>query len=301
MTFLALFAVVVASGLMIVAVRDLSVRLRAINRLSEDDHRLTDGAVSAGSENALARWLSAGGYRDPNAPTTFVVATLGCAGIGVVLAQLYQVVLLPRLIGIVGSVPGSAAEVMAALLQGGPWLIFVGGSLWPTVVVRGARRTRARAIERDLPLVLELFATMAEAGLGFDAALSNIVRARTGESPLISEFVNFQLDMLAGVSRVHALRQLARRVDIPALTRFTSALIQAEQAGASTADTLQHQAEDLRQRRREDALLQAQALPVKLVFPLVVCFLPGIFVSTLAPVIYQMILMAESVLGLAGR
>jgi tight adherence protein C len=62
------------------------------------------------------------------------------------------------------------------------------------------------------------------------------------------------------------------------------------------AETLRHQADDLRHRRREDALLQAQALPVKLVFPLVICFLPGIFISTLAPVIYQMTQVAGGVL-----
>jgi tight adherence protein C len=142
---------------------------------------------------------------------------------------------------------------------------------------------------------------MAEAGLGFDAALSRIARARGTDRALISELINFQVDVLAGIPRVQALRQLARRVDVPSLTRFTSALIQAEQAGASMAETLQHQADDLRQRRREDALLQAQALPVKLVFPLVICFLPGIFVSTLAPVISQMIQVANSVLRSQGR
>jgi tight adherence protein C len=157
------------------------------------------------------------------------------------------------------------------------------------------------AIEQDLPLALELFATMAEAGLGFDAALARIVKARGATRPLAAEFVNFQIDLQAGIPRIQALRQLARRVDVLSLTRFTSALIQAEQAGASMAETLQHQADDLRQRRREEALLQAQALPVKLVFPLVICFLPGIFVSTLAPVIYQMIQVANSVLRSTGQ
>jgi tight adherence protein C len=102
--------------------------------------------------------------------------------------------------------------------------------------------------------------------------------------------------MIAGVSRTQALRLLARRVDVAALTSFTSALVQAEEVGASTAETLRHQADDLRQRRREDALLKAQALPVKLVFPLVICFLPGIFLSTLAPVLFQMIQVANGVL-----
>src|SRR5262249_21375499 len=155
-------------------------------------------------------------------------------------------------------------------------------------------------IEQDLPLALELFATMGEAGLGFDAALAKVVRAQESHRPLVAEFTAFQRDMLAGVSRAQALRNLAHRADVTSLTTFASALIQAGQVGASIAETLRHQAEDLRQRRREEALLQAQALPVKLVFPLVVCFLPGIFVSTLAPVIYQMIQVAGGVLR-AGR
>ena len=63
---------------------------------------------------------------------------------------------------------------------------------------------------------------------------------------MIAEFVNFQYDMLAGVPRTQALRQCARRVDVPSLTSFTSALVQAEEVGASLADTLRHQANDLR-------------------------------------------------------
>jgi tight adherence protein C len=80
------------------------------------------------------------------------------------------------------------------------------------------------------------------------------------------------------------------------VTVFISALIQAEQTGASLADTLRRQADDLRDRRKMQALLQSQALPVKLMFPLIACFLPGIFVSTLAPVLNQMIRVADSVL-----
>ena len=220
---------------------------------------------------------------------------------GLVVGQIYRLTVLRPLVEMVASAPGSTGDVLAAILQGGPWILFLIGGFVPMLVVRTARRSRVRAIEQDLPLALELFATMADAGLGFDAALSKIARVRGTDRALISEFVNFQLDMLAGIPRTQALRQLARRVDVPSLTRFTSALIQAEQAGASMAETLQHQAHDLRQRRREDALLQAQALPVKLVFPLVICFLPGIFVSTLAPVIYQMIQVANSVVRSSGR
>jgi tight adherence protein C len=278
-----------------------SVRHRALRRLYAEMDTRVDVAIDGWSEGRLPRWLSRAGYRAPNAPALFVAATAAGAGVGLVVGQIYRLVLLAPLVDMVSSAPGSTGDLLAAILEGGPWILFLAAGLVPTLVVRTARRSRVRAIEQDLPLVLELFATMAEAGLGFDAALSKIARARGTDRPLISEFINFQVDVLAGIPRVQALRQLARRVDIASLTRFTSALIQAEQAGASMAETLQHQADDLRQRRREDALLQAQALPVKLVFPLVMCFLPGIFVSTLAPVISQMIQVANSVLRSTGR
>jgi len=284
------------------SLRAWSIRRRALLRL----YAGTDQAALAGSDwssrdTPLARWLARAGYRRPNAQTMFIGATGAFVIVGLALSQVYSRILYRPLVDAIANVPGSAGDLLVLVLQAGPWIVFFVSCLVPTLLVRANRRARVRAIEQDLPLALELFATMAEAGLGFDAALANIVRAQGSGRPLVSEFVNFQHDMLAGNSRAQALRQLARRVDVPALTSFTSALIQAEQVGASMAETLQHQAVDLRQRRREEALLQAQALPVKLVFPLVVCFLPGIFVSTLAPVLFQVVEVANSVLRSSGR
>ena len=299
---LGLLFVLAMLGAIYVANTGWSVRRRALQRLYAEDARHTGrGTEAVSADSWIARWLSRAGYRSAKAPGLFVAATGASAAAGLVTGQAYRLVVMQSLLEMVANAPGNTADVLGAILQGGPWVLFLIGLLVPTLIIRTARRSRVRAIEQDLPLVLELFATMAEAGLGFDAALSKIARARGTERALISEFVNFQVDVLAGIPRVQALRQLARRVDVPSLTRFTSALIQAEQAGASMAETLQHQADDLRQRRREDALLQAQALPVKLVFPLVMCFLPGIFVSTLAPVISQMLEVANNVLRTQGR
>ena len=288
--------VLVTLLLVYIAARSWSVRHRALRRLYDDDQRTVASERSI-PERWLARQLSLAGFRRPGASALFVTTTAVAVGIGLFAGQLYKVTLMGPLVEMVANVPGGAGEVLAAILKSGPMILLFIAGFAPALVVRTARRARVQAIEQDLPLVLELFATMGEAGLGFDAALSKVVRAREIDRPLISEFINFQLDLLAGTPRVQALRQLARRVEVPSLTSFTSSLIQAEQVGASMADTLRHQADDLRQRRRESALLQAQALPVKLVFPLVICFLPGIFVSTLAPVIYQMIQVASSALG----
>ena len=293
----ALLAVTAILCFAYVAGRSWLVRSRGLRQLyrHEEAPEFTVGDRSL-PKHGIARWLLLAGYRRPTATALFMTATAASAAAGLVAGQIYRLSLQAPLIGMVANVPGGAGDVLVAILNGGSWILLLAGGLAPALVVRASRRARVRAIEQDLPLVLELFATIGEAGLGFDAALAKIVRAQDSDRPLISEFVNFQLDMLAGVPRLQALRQLAGRIEVTSITGFSSALIQAEQVGASLAETLRHQADDLRQRRREDALLQAQALPVKLVFPLVICFLPGIFISTLAPVIYQMIQVAGGVL-----
>ena len=296
--FIALIVVITAVALAYVPFAGWRLRSRALTRLHDDEPAAS--LAASGQDRWLPQWLARAGYRRPQATALFVTATLVCAGVGVVAGQVYRTAMMVSLIDMVSSVPGGVGEVLAAILGVGQWILFVLLTLLPTIVVRAARRARVRAVEQDLPLVLELFATMGEAGLGFDAALTKVIRSQDAERPLIAEFVNFQYDMLAGVPRAQALRQCARRVDVPSLTSFTSALVQADEVGASLADTLRHQANDLRSRRRENALLKAQALPVQLVFPLVICFLPGIFLSTLAPVLYQMIQVAEGVLG-AGQ
>jgi tight adherence protein C len=220
---------------------------------------------------------------------------------GTALALVFRGTVLDAMIETMAGIPGGVGEAFAAILGAGPWTVFVIVAVSPVLFVRAARRTRVRELERDLPLTLELFATLAEAGLGFDAALSRIVRSQPPDRPLTSALIGFQRDMQAGVSRLAALRHLAERLDVMSVTIFVSAVIQSEQVGASLAETLRHQADDLRDRRRERALLQAQALPVKLVFPLVACFLPGIFLSTLGPVLFQMIQVADSVLRSGGR
>ena len=296
--FIALIVVIMAVALAYVPFAGWRLRSRALTRLYDDEPAAS--LAEAGQDRWLPQWLARAGYRRPQATALFVTATLVCAGVGVVAGQVYRTAMMVSLIDMVSSVPGGVGEVLAAILGAGHWIVFVLLTLLPTIVVRAARRARVRAVEQDLPLVLELFATMGEAGLGFDAALTKVIRSQDAERPLIAEFMNFQYDMLAGVPRAQALRQCARRVDVSSLTSFASALVQADEVGASLADTLRHQANDLRSRRRENALLKAQALPVQLVFPLVICFLPGIFLSTLAPVLYQMIQVAEGVLG-AGQ
>jgi pilus assembly protein TadC len=185
---------------------------------------------------------------------------------------------------------------LALVAQGAPYFIVVILAATPALIVRAARRKRVEAIEQDLAPTLELLATLAEAGLGFDAAIGRIQESESGTRPLSQEFQIYQRDNLGGIPRLESLRKLARRTDVVSVSIFVSALIQAEQVGASLAEILRTQADDLRDRRKLRALLLAQALPVKLVFPLMFCFLPGIFFSTLGPVISQFVDIADSIL-----
>jgi tight adherence protein C len=136
-------------------------------------------------------------------------------------------------------------------------------------------------------------ATLSEAGLGFDSAIARIMETSLADRPLAREFRAYQADLLSGRPRVECLRRLARRMEVPAITIFVSALVQAEQMGMGIADVLRRQAEDQRDRRRERANAFAMSLPVKRLFPLVICFLPGLFVWTLGPFFVQLFKIAD--------
>jgi pilus assembly protein TadC len=253
-----------------------------------------------GRPGPVRRWLLVAGYTRANAPELFIGATFAAMGIGAIAAWLADP-LVADMAGSLLEIPGGIGGALAAVVGVIPYAIVVISALTPTLVVRAARRRRVSAIDRDLPLVLELLATMAQAGLGLDAAIARVVEVQPPERPLTKELRAFQHDLLAGVPRSQALRHLAGRIDVTSLTVFVAAVVQAEQVGASIAETLRLQADDLRGRRREQALLVSQALPVKLVLPLVTCFLPGIFLSTLGPVLYQMVQVANTILRPVGR
>jgi len=195
------------------------------------------------------------------------------------------------------AIPGDFGQVLVPLVQVAGWITFLLFVACPFLVVRAARRQRVEAVQRELPTFLELLATLAEAGLGFDAAINEILESDHGEGLLADEFRSFQRETLSGVPRVTCLRRLAKRIEVPVFSTFVSSLVQAERGGLGLADVLRVQSDDMRNRRKENALAKAQALPVKLVFPLVICFLPALFVLTLGPAFYSLIRVTDAVTG----
>lgn len=240
------------------------------------------------SRGWLARWLYLAGYRSPWAPWQYVFSTALLASAGIALALLLVALGVVDLWGrLLLLIPGNVGEVFLPVAYASPWTSALLLAAIPTLVVRAARQRRIRQVEQDLPLALDLLATLAQAGIGYDAAVDQLLATLPATRALSQELRAYQLDMFAGRGRVPALRRLSRRVEVAWFSIFISAVVQAEQIGSGLSEVLQTQAEDLRQRRRERAMAFAMTIPVKLLFPLVACFLPGIFVFAVGPAFFQ--------------
>ncbi len=126
-----------------------------------------------------------------------------------------------------------------------------------------------------------------EAGLGLDAALRQVSQKLRG--PLGDEIGQMLREVGMGRPRREALEDLAERTDVPEVTTFVNAVIQAEQLGTSLGRVLRAQAMTLRVRRRQRAEEMARKAPVKLVFPLVLCIMPSFFIVTIGPVFVRLV------------
>jgi len=246
----------------------------------------------------LDRWLYVAGFRRKGSTTVFLLcASLSAVAGGFVAYAVQHSGILEQGVQWLSEVPGALGELFLPAIILAPWIIFAILSSLPWLYVRASRRQLVNEIEQDLPITAELLATLGEAGLGFDSAVERILASRHEDRALANELRAFRRDLLAGVPRIQALRRLATRVDLPNLSTVVSALVQAEQVGAGLANVLRSQADDLRNRRRERALRVAQALPVKLTVPLVLCFFPAIVIAVLGPTFFEIFQMLETYLA----
>ncbi len=179
----------------------------------------------------------------------------------------------PLIFGLLG-MHGLLAFVMLGVL-------WAGSFLGPDISLNRKIEERQHEIAVALPDVLDLLVISVEAGLGFEQAVERTGTAVPG--PLSDEFRRLLQETRMGATRADALRAMDERTQVEELRSFILAMLQADAFGVSIARILRTQADEMRIRRRLAAEEMAEKAPIKMLFPLVFCIFPAVFVVVLGP------------------
>ena len=158
------------------------------------------------------------------------------------------------------------------------------GYILPGMVLARLAKRRAHRIRLSLADALDLLVVSVEAGLGLDQALTRVGAELAFAYPeLADELRLINLELRAGKPRAEALRNLADRTGVDDLSSLVTMLIQTDKFGTSVAQSLRVYSDTLRTKRRQRAEEAAAKTGVKMVFPLVTCIFPAIWVVTIGP------------------
>jgi len=182
------------------------------------------------------------------------------------------------LFGVVGA-SAAGSNLLWALLGA----IF--GMYYPLIWVRDQVKKRHHLITRALPYNLDLLTLSVEAGLDFTAALGKVVE-KGKPGPLRDELSLVLKQLKMGKTREEALRGMVARVDLPSLSSFVGALIQADRMGTSLGKVLRIQSTQLRIDRTQRAEKLAAEAPVKMLGPLILCIFPTVFMILFGPILF---------------
>ena len=179
--------------------------------------------------------------------------------------------------------------VLSSSIFGRPNMMFAFGGLgfgyvFPGMVLARKAKARSHRIRLSLADMLDLLVVSVEAGLGLDQAISRVGAELAFAYPELSDELRLiNLELRAGKARSEALRNLADRTGVDDLSALVTMLIQTDKFGTSVAQSLRVYSETLRTKRRQRAEEAAAKTGVKMVFPLVFCIFPAIWVVTIGP------------------
>ena len=198
-----------------------------------------------------------------------------------VAAKLVLLVVAGGLGALVVTANGSALDVLLVVA------VTIVAYFVPELLLYSRGQERQEAIGLELADTLDQMTIAVEAGLGFESAMSRA--GKNGKGPLAEELVRTLQDIAVGQPRREAYLSLAERTGAPDLRRFIGAVVQADAYGVSIADVLRTQAQEMRLKRRQRAEEKAMQIPVKVIFPLILCILPTLFIVLLGPAVMDMI------------
>jgi tight adherence protein C len=215
---------------------------------------------------------------------------------------------LTRLLDLAGNPAGLTLERLlgfkgAGLLLGGFLGLFFGGLslkgilfgavgatagfFLPDLMVMNTGTKRQDVLRRGLADALDMLTVCVEAGQGFDGAILHV--AKSVEGPVAGEFARVLAEIQIGKSRSAAFSSLAGRTKVPEIRTFVTALVQADRLGLPIGSVLREQSQQMRLIRRQRAEEKAQKVPVKILFPMLLCIFPALFIVIIGPGAIQMI------------
>ena len=221
-----------------------------------------DVAVRGSYRHWLARALERTGQSEPDAVDSAVRRKVLYGGIGLAWG------ILPAAFGGPG---GVFLPIFAASF----------GFFIPDLLMYNVAIKRDDQVAHKLADALDLLNLCVESGLSLQAAMSQVSTHQKG--PVADEMARVLREMQLGKSRSQAFQSLAERSRQPDLLRFTSAMLQVDRLGIPVSAVLREQASEMRAKRRERAREQAQKVPTKILMPVLLCFLPGLFIIVMGP------------------
>jgi tight adherence protein C len=177
----------------------------------------------------------------------------------------------------IATVMGLSGSMMFAGPAGGGVLGYLIPSIWLSRKVKA----RQKEIRVALPNALDLLTISVEAGLGFDAAITRVTEKY--HNALALEFIQVLNEARLGRPRLEALEDMARRNNVDELSNFIQAIVQSDQLGVGIAQVLRIQSEEMRRRRRQHAEEMGAKAALKMLFPMVGCIFPALFIVLLGP------------------
>ncbi len=164
------------------------------------------------------------------------------------------------------------------------------GYLLPGMVLARLAKRRQHRIQLSLPDALDLLVVSVEAGLGLDQAVQRVGdEIAFAHKDLSDELRLINLELRAGKARQEALKNLADRTGVDDVASLVAMLVQTDKFGTSVAQSLRVHSDVLRTKRRQRAEEAAAKTGVKMVFPLVFCIFPAIWVVTIGPAVIKFI------------
>jgi len=160
------------------------------------------------------------------------------------------------------------------------------GFFLPDLLVMNTGSKRQDVLRRGLADALDMLTVCVEAGQGFDGAILHV--ARSVEGPVAGEFARVLAEIQIGKSRGEAFSSLSARSKVPEIKTFVTALVQADRLGLPIGSVLREQSIQMRLIRRQRAEEKAQKVPVKILFPMLLCIFPALMIVIIGPGAIQM-------------